>query len=260
VRNGAGQEGILISAGRFEAKELAPGATKDFSFVYEVGNEFQGDEYQLELMVSDSALGESISDKIKIKIAPAATSVPAPDDASVAVKRADVLLRESPGPDSSILGNAEAGSVFHSTGKVGSFYRIEIEPGRQAFVSVDDVTRGGSGTPKYRPKWDATPPLLSVSAPTVVSGPTVHLKGIATDNTEVQDLYIRVWNRDSKLPPKKVFYLPNKGEKTRLSFETDVPLWPGSNLIQVFAREADEVQSVQTLLVLQRPAVTTAQK
>jgi len=39
-----------------------------------------------------------------------------------------------------------------------------------------------------------------------------------------------------------------------------VPLWPGSNLIQVFAREANEVQSVQTLLVLQRATVTTAQK
>jgi len=41
----------------------------------------------------------------------------------------------------------------------------------------------------------------------------------------------------SKLPPKKVFYLPNKEDKTHLAFETDVPLWPGSNLIQVFRPE-----------------------
>lgn len=260
VRNGAGQEGILISAGRFEAKDLAPGATKDFSFVYEVGNEFQGDEYQLELMVSDTALGESIADKIKVKVAAPGAAAPAPEDAAVSVKRAEVPLRESPSPDALVLGNAEGGSVFHATGKLGSFYRIEIEPGRQAFVAMDDVSRGGSGSPAYRLKWDATPPVLSVSAPTVVSEPFVHLKGTATDNTEVKDVYIRVWNRDSKLPPKKCFYLPNKGDKNRLAFETDVPLWPGSNLIQVFAREGNEVQSVQTLLVLQRTAVTTAQK
>ncbi len=36
LRNGAGQEGLLISAGRFDAKELAPGETKTFSFVYEI--------------------------------------------------------------------------------------------------------------------------------------------------------------------------------------------------------------------------------
>jgi carboxyl-terminal processing protease len=260
VRNGAGQEGILITAGRFEAKELAPGATKDFSFVYEVGNDFQGDDYQLELMVSDTVLGEAISDKIKVKIAVGGTPAPASADGSLAVKAAGVPLREGPSADALILGNAEAGSVFHATGKIGKFYRIDLEPGRQAFVATDDVSRSGSGNPAFRLKWDATPPVLSVSAPTVVSTPLVHLQGSATDNTAVKDVYIRVWNRESKLPPKKCFYLPNRGDKNRLSFETDVPLWPGSNLIQVFAREGNEVQSVQTLLVLRRAAAATAQK
>jgi carboxyl-terminal processing protease len=260
VRNGAGQEGILISAGRFEAKDLAPGATRDFSFVYEVGNDFQGDEYQLELMVADTVLGESISDKIKVKIAPAAAATPASDDVQLAAIRADVSLRESPAADALVLGYANAGSVFHGTGKIGDFYRVDIESGRQAFVAAADVTRGGSGSPAYRQKWDATPPLLTVSAPTVVAGNVVHIKGNATDNTEVKDIYVRVWNRESKMPPKKVFYLPNRGEKTRLAFETDVPLWPGSNLIQVFAREGNEVQSVQTLMVLQRPNPSVSQK
>ena len=259
VRNGAGQEGILISAGRFETKDLAPGATKDFSFVYEVGNDFQGDEYQLELMVADTVLGESIADKIKVKIAPAAAA-PTTEDGPLAASRADAPLREAPSADGLVLGYASPGSVFHATGKLGDFYRVDLEPGRQAFVAAADVTRGGNGSPSYRQKWDATPPLLSVSAPTVVTGPFVHLKGNATDNTEVKDIYVRVWNRESKLPPKKVFYLPNRGDKTRLGFETDVPLWPGNNLIQVFAREGNEVQSVQTLMVLQRPAPAVTQK
>jgi carboxyl-terminal processing protease len=259
VRNGAGQEGILITAGRFETKDLAPGATKDFAFLYEVGNDFKGDEYQLELMVADTVLGESISDKIKIKIAPPGAG-PVAEDASFTANRADAPLREAPAADSLVLGYANRGSVFHGTGKLGGFYRVNLEPGRQAFVAVADVTRGGTGSPSYREKWDATPPLLSVSAPTVVAGPVVHIKGNATDNTEVKDIYVRVWNRESKLPPKKVFYLPNRGEKTHLGFETDVPLWPGNNLIQVFAREGNEVQSVQTLMVLQRPAPTVTQK
>jgi putative carboxyl-terminal-processing protease, deltaproteobacterial len=259
VRNGAGQEGILISAGRFEAKDLAPGATKDFSFVYEVGNDFQGDEYQLELIVADTVLGESISDKIKIKIAGSGPA-PAPDEGMVTANKAEVALRESPSSGALVLGYADKGSSFRSTGKLGNFNRIDLESGRPAFVAAVDVSRGGSGSPSYRLQWDATPPLLSVSAPTVVTGNLVHIKGTATDNTEVKDIYVRVWNRESKLPPKKVFYLPNRGEKTRLAFETDVPLWPGSNLIQVFAREGNEVQSVQTLMVLQRPLPSVSQK
>jgi carboxyl-terminal processing protease len=94
--------------------------------------------------------------------------------------------------------------------------------------------------------------VLLVTAPPVVTGNLVHLKGTVTDDHEVKDVYIRVWNRDSKLPPKKVFYLPNRGDKTKLSFEADVPLWPGSNLVQVFARETNEIQSVQTVIVLEK--------
>ena len=53
---------------------------------------------------------------------------------------------------------------------------------------------------------------------------------------------------------KKVFYMPNRptGDRTKLDFEADVPLWPGSNMVQVFARESNEVQSVDTVVVLKR--------
>jgi carboxyl-terminal processing protease len=127
-------------------------------------------------------------------------------------------------------------------------------------VTAADVTPGGAIHGSFVPKWQVTPPVLVVAAPTVVPGNTVHIKATATDDTEVKDVYIRVWNRDSKLPPKKVFYQPNKGDKTRLAFEADVPLWPGSNLVQVFARETNEIQSVQTVVVLDRGAATVVQK
>jgi carboxyl-terminal processing protease len=88
----------------------------------------------------------------------------------------------------------------------------------------------------------------------------VHITATVSDESEVKDAYIRVWNRDSKLPPKKVFYLPNTGDKTHMSFQADVPLWPGSNLVQIFARETNEIQSVQTVVVLDRGQATVVQK
>ncbi len=103
------------------------------------------------------------------------------------------------------------------------------------------------------------PPVLVVKAPSVVDGNTVTLKGQVTDDVQVKDLFVRVYNKSSKLPAKKVFYLPNRGEKNKLPFSADVPLWPGSNIIQVFARETTEVQSVATLIVMRKSGPSVAQ-
>jgi carboxyl-terminal processing protease len=258
LRNGAGQEGILISAGRFETKDLAPGATKNFSFVYEVGPEFKGDEYQLELMVGDSVLGESVTDKIRIKVASTATEV-APATGNVTVTHADVALRESAANDALIVGKVANGSGFKLTGKSGAYDRVELEPGHPVFVAAADVKDGAGKAPAVTPIWQVTPPTLAVNAPTTVVGPVVTVKGVASDDVQVKDLFIRVYNRDSKMPAKKVFYLPNRGPKNKLPFQTDVPLWPGSNVVQVFARETNEIQTVATLVVLQKPAPSLVQ-
>ena len=71
LRNGLpARRGSLISAGRFDAKDLGPGATKTFSFVYVGRADDVGDDYQLELSVGDTTLGESVHRwKIKVKIA-----------------------------------------------------------------------------------------------------------------------------------------------------------------------------------------------
>ena len=70
----------------------------------------------------------------------------------------------------------------------------------------------------------------------------------------MRDVYVRVWNRNAKIPVKKAFYQPNRlvGDRTKMDFEADIPLWAGSNLVQVFARESNEVQSLQTVVVLKR--------
>jgi hypothetical protein len=259
LRNGSGQEGILISSGRFETKELAPGASRTFTFVYEVGSDYRGDEYQLDLVVADTVLGESVTDKIKVKLAPAGVA-PSAEEQPVTITRSEAILRQAPTDNALVVGYAPKGTAWKSTGRIGAFYRVEIESGRPAFVAAAEVAPGGSVHGSFVPKWQVTPPVLTVAAPTVVPGNTVHIKATASDDSEVKDVYIRVWNRDSKLPPKKVFYLPNKGDKKHLAFETDVPLWPGSNLVQVFARETNEIQSVQTVVVLDRGAATVVQK
>ncbi len=261
LRNGPGQEGILISAGRFDAKDLAPGATKNVSFIYEVGSDFKGDEYQLELMVADTVLGESVTDKIKIKVGGAPIAVQ-PGSGAVTVTAASAPLREAAVDGALVVGRAPKGSAFKVTGKAGNFVRVQLEENRPAYLAVADVQTGGTASPAkatFTSTWQVSPPIVAVTAPTAVTGPTVNLKGTVTDDNQVKDLFVRVYNRDSKMPPKKVYYLPNTGDKTKLSFDTNVQLWPGSNIVQVFARETNEVQTVATVVVLQRPNLNLAQ-
>jgi carboxyl-terminal processing protease len=253
LRNGTGQEGILISAGRFEAKDLGPGESKTFSFVYEVRPEYKGDDYQLEMSVGDTTLGESVSDKIKVKIAPTG---PAPEaqTGTATIVRDDVPLRETPAEGALVVGHAGKGTAFKVTGKLGAFTRVDVDATRSAFVSSADLKSGGTVHGTFKPDWEVTPPLLTVTAPTIAAGDTVHIKGHATDERVVRDVYIRVWNRNAKIPVKKAFYQPNRltGDRTKMDFDAEVPIGAGSNLVQVFARESNDVQSLQTVVVLKR--------
>jgi carboxyl-terminal processing protease len=253
LRNGTGQEGLLISAGRFEAKDLGPGESKTFSFIYEVRPDYKGDDFQLELAVGDLLLGESVTDKIKIKVAP---SGPAPEAQSgtATIVREDAPLREAASESALVVGRAPKGTAFKVSGKLGNFTRVDLDSSRSAFVATADVKSGGAAHGAIKPEWQVTPPILTVNAPTVAPGDTVHLKGHATDERLVRDVYVRVWNRNAKIPVKKVYYQPNRltGDRTKMDFEADIPLSPGSNLVQVFARESNDVQSLQTVVVLKR--------
>ena len=253
LRNGAGQEGLLISAGRFDAKDMAPGETKTFSFVYEIRPDFKGDEYQLELAVGDTTLGESVTDKIKVKIG-GAGPMPEPTSGVATMTHDGVAVREAPIDGALVVGRADKGNAFKVTGKLGAFTRIDLDNGRSAFVATADTNAGGTPHGAIRPEWQVTPPLLTVTAPTVTTGETVRVTGHVSDDRVVRDVYIRVWNRNAKTAMKKIFYQPNvlTGDRSKMDFAADVPLWSGSNMVQVFARESNDVQSLQTVVVLKR--------
>ncbi len=248
IRNGPGQNGILISKGRFDRAELKPGEVWPVSFTYEVSKEFVGKDYLLNLSVFDRVLGESVSDRIGVTIAPSGRA-PDPATGSATIARTRAVLRESPVDAGAILGTATKGSVFKVNGRLGNFSRVELGPEHTAFVATADLQEGGTPAPKYETLWQGMPPVLIARAPREVTGDVAKVEVVATDDKAVHDVFIRVINRDVNLPPKKAFYRRNDGDPRKMAFSANVPLWPGSNIIQVFAREGNDVQSVQTLIV-----------
>jgi carboxyl-terminal processing protease len=74
----------------------------------------------------------------------------------------------------------------------------------------------------------------------------------------VEDVYIFVSNQQSKIESRKVFYRSNRGGKDArsMALASDLPLWPGSNMITVVARANAEVKSVRTMFVYRDPTRT----
>ena len=93
-----------------------------------------------------------------------------------------------------------------------------------------------------------------------LKGKRYTLRGTATDDTNIEDVYIFVSNRSAKIDNRKVFYKSNRGAKKNksLSFASDIPLWPGSNLVTIVARENGEVKSSHTMFLYRTDGVKTA--
>ena len=85
----------------------------------------------------------------------------------------------------------------------------------------------------------------------MTNGDKIHLSGTARDDEQVTDAYIVVSNRVSKIEHRKVFYRSNRksAQSGRMSFDADVPVWPGVNIVTVVARQSNQVQASTTLMI-----------
>jgi carboxyl-terminal processing protease len=90
------------------------------------------------------------------------------------------------------------------------------------------------------------------------SANTYKLSGNVSGEQHVEDVYIFVSNHRAKIDSRKVFYRSNRSGKNDklLEFSTDLPLWPGSNMVTVVARASSEVRSIKTMFVYRDPPRT----
>ncbi len=253
LKNDSGN-GIVVNKGRFELKQMAVGESRTVDFTFDVKKDFDPKEAVLELAVIDTDLHEGVNDKLKFPVA-AASAGPQAAKGMVRVNKKDADVREGADEGAPIVGTAKKGAVLALTGRTGSWVRVELEPGRPGFLPASAVANGGgSATPTaFTPSWQVTPPIIALNVPThETTAERYTLTGTATDNNHLEDVYVLVSNRDSKIEGKKVFYISNRGKKNgnKLDFSASVPLWAGNNLITVVARESNEVKAVQNVFVL----------
>ncbi len=170
LRNGTGQEGILISAGRFDAKDLAPGETKTFSFVYEVRPELQGRRLPARAGGRRHHAGRIGDRQDQGQDRAARTGARADDRHGDDRARRRAAARDGRRTARWSWAARPRGRRFKVTGKLGAFTRVELDNDRSAFVATADLKSGGTPHGTIKPEWQVTPPILTVTAPTVVDG------------------------------------------------------------------------------------------
>ncbi len=260
LRNASG-DGVGMNKVRFELDKLAPGESKTLEFTFDVKKEFKEKELVIELVVYDAELREGVTEKLKFAVASPGAG---PEAGSGMVKlKKDTPVLASAAEGAEVIGTAKKGATFRVRGKEATWVKLEVEPGRPGFVpAAATQTAGGQPTANgFVQAWQVTPPSLAVVQPSLeTTGDRYHLKGTAKDDVKVEDVFVIVSNRQSKIEGRKVFYKSNRGAKDarKMDFDADIPVWAGNNQITLVVRENEEVKTIQTLYVNRTDGQKTA--
>jgi carboxyl-terminal processing protease len=140
-----------------------------------------------------------------------------------------------------------AGTAALATGSTNGFVKLTIGDGRFAFARASDLDKGGNAaaTPALEDAMAHAPPSVEIPQPQLVTRDAHTLvRGTASDDARLLDAYIFVGAR-------KVFYRSNRNGKdvSKMSFEADLPLRPGVNIVTIMARENPDTTARRTFIV-----------
>ncbi|MEZ4450344.1 MAG: MXAN_5808 family serine peptidase [Nannocystaceae bacterium] len=265
LRNNVG-DAVFLHSGREQLKAIAPGESRivDLDFEVRKAPGKKGAEFQL--AVTDAKIGVSLAETVAFPVAES-TSTFAPASGAVTAPAACDLYA-SPGGEPRVVARADAGATMKLVGKSDDgWLRVMLDPKYVAFAKASDLSVGGkasSSAVKVTDVLAISPPQVSLQgAPTQTGDDHIVLSGSATDDQAVRDVFITVYNPSRNLfgRQEKVFFQaspdPSKG---RLDFSADVPLTPGNNLIEIHARESDDVVSTRQMWVLRTSGLAEARR
>ncbi|HMG56003.1 MAG TPA: MXAN_5808 family serine peptidase, partial [Kofleriaceae bacterium] len=243
LRNATG-DGVVLDKSRAELKDpLAPGDVKEIEFPLATDATLKGDEMVVELMAYDSALDVQASDKLHFKLSPV---VPATARSGEVTARGATAIRAGAADDASLVGYTTKGASFPVIGGFGAWTKVKLNAAgtKVGFIATAAISVGGTGHGQFTQVWNSTPPAIALNLKGLeTNADTYKLSGNVSAEQHVEDVYIFVSNQSAKIESRKVFYRSNRSGKDgkQLDFSTDLPLWPGSNMVTVVARASSEV-------------------
>ncbi len=256
-----GDEKLFIKKGREVLGALKPGESRTASMEIEL-KPGPGKVLPIRVQVIDEKSGEYLSQKLELPVTPGADKV-VEETGAVRVEVAEAVIRGGAGIGAHVVATVKKGQVLPLTGAVAGFRRVEWSRGRFGFLANADVT------PSRAPRtggaveaWQHEPPRITLAPDPARGAPVVDsdsfklsgsalLPASADPDARLRDVYIFVND-------EKVFFrvvpesAPGASSLGRLDFTADLPLKPGQNVVTVFAREDQELQSRRSVVIFRK--------
>jgi carboxyl-terminal processing protease len=253
LRNKSGQDGVFVREGRFTlADGLQPGKSAQARFKIELKHAPTGALPTLEVGILDLSLREFLSEDTAIPVA--ATPGPAlePRPEALRVLRDGVAVRSAATKDASELFFVPAGFNLRSDGRVGDWWRVEIEDGRFAFVrSADAEPVAGAVRFSTLPLSPLTPNVVPALDLRVEELPAADGKAARLRLTGTARFVGHAGEARRKVlifrGNDKVYFWTRKGptNEAAVDLDTTVPLVDGRNDVAVFAIEGKDRTAVR---------------
>ncbi len=250
---------IDVASGRFQVSGLRPGARRTVRFRFRVQKAPRSGLVRFRLRAYDCVMATSLAKGITLRVFPSGSHLTSLRG-TASVQRKGATIRMCPDTRCNPLAQASARAGLPLVGKVGTWYVVRLTGTQKGFVEADSV-RILQGHPlrkgRLQLKTAVVPPTIHLSSiPLETTTRSVVLRGYATHPDRVADLFVRVSNPKARIYERKAAYLAQKAGKDprRLSFRVRVPLWPGKNILEVVARQDDEIQQTIRRVILVRSA------
>jgi carboxyl-terminal processing protease len=244
LRNLSG-DGLLLHDGRFDISNMMPGDVRKVAFTFDVEPQLADPEANVELSIHDEDLREGVIEKVRIPIVEPVTISSA--NGGYRAKALGADLFSAPDPSGRLFGRLAGGVDAAALGSAGGYIKLALGDGRFGFARSSDLS-SGAGTPSqvvFQDAMEHAPPTLEVPQPQLATREThtpVHVT--AGDDARLLDAYIFVGAR-------KVFYRSNRdgADPKKMTFDADLPLRPGVNVVMIVARENPDTTSRRTFIV-----------
>ena len=261
LRNRSG-ESVFLHEGRKELGKVATGNTRAVDLDFELKERPEDGDVALQLTVSDNKIAEALSEKIHLPVPEQGVTL-SKAKGSATASDAIVLYASPLTPDRAVAQVAK-GTVMPIVAEGDGWLRVHLDGGVMAFAKSSDVSRSGGNAkaPAADPFYEVSPPKIRLDGGiTQTEEESITLEGTASDEHGLRDVFITVYNPSRNLfgDREKVYYVaspdPASGE---LKFSADVPLTPGNNIIEVHARQNDDVVAIKRMWVLRTSGLAEA--
>jgi carboxyl-terminal processing protease len=244
LRNLSG-DGLLLHDGRFDVSNMMPGDVRRVAFTFDVEPQLADPEAKVELSVHDEDLREGVLEKVRIPIVDPIAITAA--GGAYRAKASGADLFSSPDPSGRVFARLAAGAAAPALGIAGGFVKLSLGDGRFGFARSSDISAGATAPAQvaFQDAMEHAPPTLEIPQPQLATRDThasVHVT--AGDDARLLDTYIFVGAR-------KVFYRSNRdgADPKKMTFDADLPLRPGVNVVMIVARENPDTTSRRTFIV-----------